>query len=398
MFTITKHEEPFEMRRLTHPYSEPLVSTYNGVVYAIPEVLTTTPSTCANCNTLLVSPKICAGCFTVRYCDRNCQKTHWKQTHSKECCKINRSDIRDVLAVNRALSRPLSTMNDSKFFDDDQFLRALNELEDTSATLGFTAHFLIVGEISNISETRVKLTKAIEILCAQDDINIMQHTVTNDFVVWWSLSHPSISNVRIRIESNTHNGYAIVKEYAQFHIDFENMDEFRTKNKVDKKSYDDFKHLYCAMIPRLTESADDDLELQKVKNVFKGARDKNMFFRDMQVIFAIESVCQALFRKVRPNEFEMHMHLYMILSGLCKKSGDNYEACPLVQVARRLLTEINRKETEEMENIYNTSDGYDEYDNKNKPILYEELAARLKLDEKSFILFKYLYKVWVIGQ
>lgn len=39
---------------------------------------------CANCSSFSSSLKKCAGCHLVSYCDRDCQKQHWK-SHKAEC-------------------------------------------------------------------------------------------------------------------------------------------------------------------------------------------------------------------------------------------------------------------------------------------------------------------------
>lgn len=389
------------MARLREPFSEPLVSTFSGLVYIIPEVLTTTPSTCANCGALLIASKMCGGCFAVRYCDRDCQKKHWRSTHSEDCCRVSRSDVRDVLMVNRAFSRPLSSpdSNELKYFDQNQFLRAMSEVERMSANFGYTANFLITGKIhGDITQIRGKLTKAMEKLTEHEDI--MMHTPIDDFVVWWSLTQPksffleSDHTIRLRIESNYHHSNAITKTYKPFFICYENMDEFRVKNKVDKKSYDDFKHLYSALIPKIKGDQGDE----KIRKILRNARDKNIFFREMQVIFAIECVCLSLFKT--QSDFNIHMHLYMTLSGLCNKSGDRYRTCPLLEVGRRLLREI--WESEERKEKHDTCDTVDTVDN--NPISYERLADRLKLTDDTsergnsyLILFKYLYNIWVMG-
>ena len=42
---------------------------------------------CASCQNRDTCMHSCAGCRRVYYCDRNCQRTHWRQGHKQECKK-----------------------------------------------------------------------------------------------------------------------------------------------------------------------------------------------------------------------------------------------------------------------------------------------------------------------
>lgn len=57
--------------------------------------------TCSACDApspfLLRCGGTCGG--RAKYCDRNCQRKHWKQKHRSECQKINENHVEDVLAA-----------------------------------------------------------------------------------------------------------------------------------------------------------------------------------------------------------------------------------------------------------------------------------------------------------
>lgn len=374
MFTIRKNDEPFLMRRAVNPNnsespcSELLVTTFSGVAYAIPETLVAHPSTCAECDTRLKKPQTCSRCFTVSYCDKECQKTHWKRVHSQVCKLVDRSDVQDVLTVSRALSHESS--------QNIQFLRALNELERLSSTLGYTAHFLVTGEAFIDTETTcIKLTKAMTVLFANQEIE--RQLETEDFVVWWSVNpNGLISNVSICIESS--RPYSICKVYKPYSIKCENTQEFRTKNRLDKCAYDEFKKVYKKGL---------------------SAEKNNMFFRDMQVMFAIESLIEALFGTIQKKDVEMHIHLYKLLIDLCKQDDKTPRMCTLLVIARLLIQEVDKKEQKKLKNL--RSAGKEELATFPIPsqVLFDRLGISQDLSNHSaMVLFKYLYKTWVLGE
>eukprot|EP01084_Bolivina_argentea_P112752 201054_1 len=52
--------------------------------------------------------KVCKGCHVCYYCNRNCQKRHWKELHGKKCCKIwikwNEKLLKTVEGFNEIIS------------------------------------------------------------------------------------------------------------------------------------------------------------------------------------------------------------------------------------------------------------------------------------------------------
>lgn len=364
MFTISNNQDPFLLRRVVaqNSCSELLVSTFSGVAYAIPETLIAYPTTCAECESRLKRHQTCSRCFTVSYCGRDCQKKHWKRTHSHECKPVDRSEVRDVLMVNRALS------HHEESSEDIHFLRALNELERLSSSLCHTAHFLVTGApFTDVETTRVKLTKAMGLLLESHiESHIESHT--DDFIVWWSDSNEH-GNVSIRIQSS--KPYTICKVYKPYSIRCENIQEFRVTNKVYKNVYDEFKKQYKK-------------ENEPDANIL------NMLFRDMQAMYAMESVIGALFGKIERKDLDMHMHLYTVLINLCKMDT----MCPLLAVARRLIQEVDKKEQNELARKRAPQIVVQ------FPIPFQQLFHRLEIDQENspFVLFKYLYKIWICGE
>jgi hypothetical protein len=49
---------------------------------------------CANCRMTITVLLSCAQCGEASYCDRNCQREHWKREHKKECKKKKKKNVK----------------------------------------------------------------------------------------------------------------------------------------------------------------------------------------------------------------------------------------------------------------------------------------------------------------
>ncbi|KAF7357402.1 MYND-type domain-containing protein [Mycena sanguinolenta] len=51
---------------------------------------------CACCGKPITTPRMCAACRKVYYCDRDCQTTHWKKEHKRQCAgRRNTPELKD---------------------------------------------------------------------------------------------------------------------------------------------------------------------------------------------------------------------------------------------------------------------------------------------------------------
>jgi splicing suppressor protein 51 len=96
---------------------------------------------CGQCNKASASLKRCAKCHTVSYCDRVCQKAHWK-THKKTCalpaasqgCKETTSEgpsSSNESARKRSDNRPFHALYKDVFLHDRSEIETFKLLIDT---------------------------------------------------------------------------------------------------------------------------------------------------------------------------------------------------------------------------------------------------------------------------
>lgn len=72
----------------------------------IPSVLQVAPR-CVNCNKAVDVIRKCAGCLQAIYCDKDCQKRHWKATHKKEC-GLKVTSISPKVSLSKGNKKPCS--------------------------------------------------------------------------------------------------------------------------------------------------------------------------------------------------------------------------------------------------------------------------------------------------
>ncbi len=70
--------------------------SYDGEVQSRVEALPISASRstvrCASCEKVLKNAQWCSACQSVAYCDRECQKAHWKAGHKLACFKTNKKE------------------------------------------------------------------------------------------------------------------------------------------------------------------------------------------------------------------------------------------------------------------------------------------------------------------
>ncbi|KAM3414720.1 hypothetical protein BST61_g9877 [Cercospora zeina] len=107
---------------------------------------------CATCSGTPESLKHCAKCKKVLYCNRECQKAHWK-THKKDCARLAGGSGQSFASASRSDSKPFTAISQGNFLHDrseDETYKILVDIvrmrqEDTYTFEGDT----MVGTIYN---------------------------------------------------------------------------------------------------------------------------------------------------------------------------------------------------------------------------------------------------------
>lgn len=76
---------------------------------------------CDNCKKTDTSLKRCVKCKSAAYCDRDCQKAHWKQ-HKKDCSRLagmkDSSDQSGAAKPKRSDAKPFTAIYHGNFLHD----------------------------------------------------------------------------------------------------------------------------------------------------------------------------------------------------------------------------------------------------------------------------------------
>ena len=108
---------------------------------------------CDNCKNIDSSLKRCAKCKSAAYCDRDCQKAHWKQ-HKKDCGRLaggkNSNGQSEETQPRRSDAKPFTAIYHGNFLHDrseEETFKILIDMlrmrqEDTYALEGMADRYL----------------------------------------------------------------------------------------------------------------------------------------------------------------------------------------------------------------------------------------------------------------